>query len=95
MSLSLAKEALVLINQFFFEGANFKQMSIVGYQNKNWAEAVIELLTTRSWVRFATIAALTIVRADAGNFSLTYLKAKDDMNSNGEPSALGGSTGPG
>ena len=48
MSLSLAKEALVLINQFFFEGANFKQMSIVGYQNKNWAEAVTELLTTRS-----------------------------------------------
>ena len=56
MSLSLAKEALVLINQFFFEGANFKQMSIVGYQNKNWAEAVIELLTTRSLVRLATIA---------------------------------------
>ena len=48
MSLSLAKEALLLINQFFFEGANFKQMSIAGYQNKNLAEAVIELLTTRS-----------------------------------------------
>ena len=50
MSLSLAKEALVLINQFFFEGANFKQMSIAGYQNKNLAEAVIDLLTTRSLV---------------------------------------------